>query len=74
MNKNLDKIGHHKDANRIIGNICFIDIIAIELWKTEPAQYITLLAYIATQNNLNIFKVEDYEKSMVLLINSVNNN
>jgi hypothetical protein len=69
-----DKIGSKQETSRIISNICFTDIMAVELWKTEPIQYIYGLQMIALDNKLDIYYTEDYEKSMVLLINAIYRN
>ena len=71
VKENLDSIGLNKDAYRVMRNICFVDIVAADLWKSDPSQYIHLLYHIATLNKLDIFIVEDYEKAMVLLINPI---
>ena len=66
-----DKIGSKNETLRVISNICFVDIMAVELWKTEPIQYIYPLQMIALDNKLNIFQTTDYDKAMVLLLDAI---
>jgi hypothetical protein len=66
-----DKIGSKNETLRVINNICFVDIMAVELWKTEPIQYIYPLQMIALDNKLNIFQTTDYDKAMVLLLDAI---
>jgi hypothetical protein len=69
-----DKIGSYNETLRTISNICFISIMADELWRSEPIQYICSLQLIALDNKLNIFDRHDYDKAMVKLVNAVNYN
>jgi hypothetical protein len=69
-----DKIGSKNETLRVISNICFTDIIAVELWKTEPIQYIYGLQMVALDNKLCIFEPTGYDKAMVLLINAIYGN
>lgn len=66
-----DKMGSQNETLRTLSNICFVNIMADELWKSEPIQYIYGLQIIAFDNKLNIFEPNDYDKAMVKLINAV---
>lgn len=66
-----DKIGSHIETLRTISNICFVNIVADELWRSEPIQYIYSLQLIALDNKLNIFEPHEYDKAMIKLINAI---
>ena len=66
-----DKMGSYKETLRVMKSICFVDIVAVELWKSEPIQYIYGLQMLALDNKLNIFETEGYEKAMVKLVNAI---
>jgi hypothetical protein len=66
-----EKIGSYDETLRTISNICFINIMADQLWKSEPIQYIYSLQLIALDNKLDIFERQDYDKAMVKLLNAV---
>lgn len=71
MNIKIDKIGSKAETKRVLRSICFVDIVAVELWKANPMTYIHSLQYLALSNKLDIFETEGYEKAMVKLINAI---
>ena len=70
----LKEFSPKESVNNIFPNICFIGIVSVHLLMANPFLYIEALEVLANENNLNIYEVNDNEKAMVLLCDSIYKN
>lgn len=70
----IEKLGSELETKRVFSNFCFTDAVSVDLFKSNPFCYVDALVYLATKHNLNVFEVEDYERTMFYLIKSINSN